>query len=67
MANDTERACRMEYDSVHRDYVCTACGGQFSLDSYAEPWSEGSGALFDESFTYKKFKYCPRCGAKVEE
>lgn len=62
-----ERTCRMEYDAVHRDYVCTACGEQFCLDSYASPWNDDSSGLWDESAIYRKFSYCPRCGAKVEE
>ena len=37
MATEAERSCRMEYDTVHRDYVCTACGESFEVDSYASP------------------------------
>ena len=28
------RICRMEYDTVHRDYVCSACGEWFDTHGY---------------------------------
>ena len=67
MATEAERTCRMEYDTVHRDYVCTECGEVFEVVSYASPWLNWMSCEWVESVTYKKFKYCPCCGAKVEE
>lgn len=61
------RTCRMEYDKVHTDYVCTACGETFEFDSYVPALYEDPGVEVCDFSGYKKFKYCPHCGARVEE
>lgn len=54
----TKRACRMDYDPVHRDYVCTSCGEFYESDMYASVAGDGRILI-------KRMRYCPRCGARV--
>lgn len=53
-----ERTCRMEYDAVHCDCVCTACGERYESDLYV--------AVTDDDRTIlRPMRYCPSCGARV--
>lgn len=54
-----ERTCKLRYDEVHRDYVCSSCGVWLSIDSYQSETDNGT--------VYRRFKYCPECGARVIE
>lgn len=54
-----ERTCQLRYDEVHRDYVCSSCGVWLSIDSYQSETDNGT--------VYRRFKYCPECGARVKE
>lgn len=54
-----ERTSHLRYDDVHRDYVCSACGVWLSLDSYQRETENGA--------VYRRFRYCPECGARVIE
>lgn len=53
-----ERTCRMEYDHVHLDYVCTACGEWHNVSTY-------DACDADDRLVFKPYRYCPNCGAKV--
>lgn len=55
---DGVRTCRMEYDTVHCDYVCTSCGERYDADMYISI----SG---DDRHFFKPMRYCPNCGARV--
>lgn len=55
-----ERTCRMEYDRVHCDYACTACGERYESDMYAS-------VAGDDRILIKQMRYCTHCGARVEE
>ena len=48
-----ERTCRLTYDTVHDDMVCSSCGAWLDMVAYSE--LETSGQM----------RYCPVCGAKV--
>jgi DNA-directed RNA polymerase subunit RPC12/RpoP len=50
------KTCRMRYDTVHIDYVCTNCGAFFQYPEY-----------YDEIGDAVPFNYCPHCGAQVIE
>lgn len=50
--------CRIDYDHVHLDYVCSECGEVFETGTYNSVNDD------DEAFL-KDFKYCPNCGRKV--
>lgn len=50
--------CRMEYDPVHNDYVCSKCGEFFDTATYGARNS-------DDEYVEKGFKHCPNCGRKV--
>lgn len=50
--------CRMEYDTVHLDYVCSKCGEIFETGTYFSVDDD------DNAFP-KDFKHCPNCGRKV--
>ena len=55
-----ERTCRIEYDFVHCDYICSECG----------EWFETGGvlrSLHNGEVEHVSFKFCPSCGAKVVE
>ena len=45
--------CRMRYDAVHADFVCSACGCLFEYPSTF--WHDKA----------RGFRYCPSCGAEV--
>ena len=53
-----ERTCRMEYDPVHCDYVCTACGEWHNTGMY-------DACDADDMILLRPYRYCPKCGAKV--
>lgn len=53
-----ERTCRMKYDSVHEDFVCSACGEWHSTATY-------DACDADDCLVFRSYKYCPNCGAKV--
>ena len=55
---EPERTCRMEYDPVHCDYVCTACGEWHNTGMY-------DACDADDRIVFKPYRYCPNCGAKV--
>lgn len=55
----TERTCRMEYDHVHCDYVCTSCGEWHNTGMY-------DACDADDMVLLRPYRYCPKCGAKVE-
>lgn len=57
-AISNKRTCRMEYDPVHCDYVCTACGERYESDTYVAVNDEDGG-------WYMQMCYCPNCGARV--
>ena len=54
------RTCRMDYDQVHCDYICTSCGERYETDMYISI----SG---DDRRFIKQKRYCPNCGARVED
>lgn len=56
---EPERTCRMEYDHVHCDYVCTACGEWHNVATY-------DACDADDRLVFKPYRYCPKCGARVE-
>ena len=56
---EPERTCRMEYDHVHCDYVCTACGEWHNTGMY-------DACDADDRIVFKPYRYCPECGARVE-
>lgn len=49
---EPERTCRMEYDTVHGDFVCSECGAWVRTDAA-------------RTLCGSSLKYCPNCGAKV--
>lgn len=55
---EPERTCRMEYDHVHCDYVCSACGEWHNTGTY-------DACDADDVILLRPYKYCPNCGAKV--
>lgn len=55
---ELDRTCRMKYDRVHEDFVCSACGEWHDTAMY-----EARDA--DDRLVFKPYRYCPRCGAKV--
>ena len=56
---EPERTCRMEYDPVHCDYVCTNCGEWHDTGMY-------DACDADDRIVFKPYRYCPECGARVE-
>ena len=56
---EPERTCRMEYDPVHCDYVCTACGEWHNTGMY-------DACDADDMVLLRPYRYCPKCGARVE-
>ena len=56
---EPERTCRMEYDPVHCDYVCTACGEWHDTPTY-------DARDADDALVYRDYRFCPHCGARVE-
>lgn len=55
-----ERTCRMEYDTVHCDYICTSCGERYESDVYV-------AISDDDRHFFKPMRYCPNCGARVTD
>lgn len=53
-----ERTCRMEYDPVHLDYACTACGEWHDTPTY-------DARDADDALVYRDYRFCPHCGARV--
>lgn len=58
MATENNDCCRIEYDTVHLDYVCSKCGEVFETGTYFSIDED------DNAFP-KDFKHCPNCGRKV--
>lgn len=56
---EPERTCRMEYDHMHCDYVCTACGEWHNVATY-------DARDADDRILLRPYRYCPNCGARVE-
>lgn len=57
---ESDRTCRMRYDPVHQDFVCSACGEWHSTATY-------DACDADDCLVFRPYKYCPNCGAKVVE
>lgn len=55
-----ERTCRMEYNPVHCDYVCSSCGEWHNTGMY-------DACDADDMVLLRPYRYCPNCGAKVVE
>ncbi len=55
---EPERTCRMIYDDVHGDYVCSACGEWHNTGKY-------DACDADDNLVFKPYKFCPSCGARV--
>lgn len=51
---------RLEYDEVHGCNVCTGCGERYEHGMYMAVTDDGLIA-------YKPMRYCPACGARLEE
>lgn len=58
MATEKNDCCRIEYDTVHLDYVCSKCGEVFETGMYCSIDDDDNAVL-------KDFKHCPNCGRKV--
>ena len=56
---EPERTARLEYDEVHCDYVCTACGERYKHGRYM-------AETYDGLIVYKPMRCCPACGARLE-
>ena len=56
---EPERTCRMRYDPVHCDYVCTNCGEWHNTGMY-------DACDADDRVLLRPYRYCPECGARVE-
>ena len=54
------RTCRMEYDPVHCDYVCTLCGERYESGMYSK-------VTDDDGVVMVQMRYCPNCGARIED
>lgn len=52
-----ERTCRLTYDSVHADYVCSSCGEWLEDTDY--------DAYAGEERVRRPYRFCPSCGARV--
>lgn len=48
------QTCKLRFDSVHQDFVCTRCGA----------WFDGF-QTFDGHGKWNDMRYCPNCGARV--
>lgn len=48
-----EWTCRLAYDMVNDDMVCSSCGARLDMIAYSELETLG------------QMRYCPVCGAKV--
>lgn len=55
---EPERTARLEYDEVHCDYVCTACGERTPTGVY-------EAVADDDRLLLKPMRFCPNCGARV--
>ena len=55
---EPERTARLEYDEVHCDYVCTACGERTPTGVY-------EAVADDDRLLLKPMRYCPACGARL--
>lgn len=55
---EPERTARMEYDEVHCDYVCTACGERTPTGVY-------EAVADDDRLLLKPMGFCPACGARL--
>lgn len=53
-----QRTCRMEYDTVHHDYVCTKCGERYDSGTY-------TSVSDDDKYLLKPIRFCANCGARV--
>ena len=54
LADLIDPTCRLRFDSVHQDFVCTHCGA----------WFDGF-QTFDGHGKWSDMRYCPNCGARV--
>ena len=55
---EPERTARLEYDEVHCDYVCTACGER-------TPTGVFEAVANDDRLLLKPMRYCPACGTRL--
>ena len=53
-----ERTCRLVYDPVHLDYVCSACGEWRDTPLY-------DARDADDALVCRDYRFCPHCGARV--
>lgn len=50
--------CTLDYDPVHKSYVCSSCGVWLATCTYrAQTWCN--------QFYEMRFRFCPNCGARV--
>lgn len=54
---EPERTARLEYDEVHCDYVCTACGERLESGMYC--------ARDGVKTVLRPMRHCPNCGARL--
>lgn len=58
---EPERTARMEYDTVHCDYVCTHCGERYYTMMYEAVVGD------DDRVDFKPMRFCPNCGVRFKE
>lgn len=54
LADLIDPTCKLRFDSVHQDFVCTHCGA----------WFDGF-QTFDGHGGWHDMRFCPHCGARV--
>lgn len=54
LADLIDPTCKLRFDSVHQDFVCTHCGA----------WFDGF-QTYDGHGKWNDMRYCPKCGARV--
>ena len=54
LADLIDPTCRLRFDSVHQDFVCTHCGA----------WFDGP-QTYNGHGKWNHMRYCPSCGARV--
>lgn len=54
LADLIDPTCKLRFDSVHQDFVCTHCGA----------WFDGF-QTYDGHGKWNDMRYCPNCGARV--
>lgn len=54
IADLIDPTCKLRFDSVHQDFVCTQCGA----------WFDGF-QTYDGHGKWNDMRFCPHCGARV--